>query len=291
MVRNGFAFVAHDRNFGAVKGIEVDNVYAVSVYQRAVRAINENSIEYYTSCDNDLSILKECPTIKYVRVTAEATLKTLIGLKNLRGVIVCGLYGENEKFDFRRLEQVEQLGMLGGGKNHTWLEMLQLKKLWIEPFPVQDLSCLNHLQNLEFLSVEVGKMSSLEGAEHLQKLREIEIGCCSKLKNIEDLKLLKNLSYLQISDCDHIENIEEALRCLKTVKELKLLNVFHTSTRGRLNNLQFVNDMDSLKSFISNYIIKSNDLTPLLHLENADIFAENKKYNIKNDMLPKYKKG
>lgn len=285
-MRNGFKFVEYDRNFGAVKGIEVDNVYDALVHQRAVRAINENSIEYYRSHDHDLSILKECPTIKYVRVPSEAKLKTLVDLKNLKGVIVCGLYGENENFDFRQLEQVEQFVILSCGKNRTWLEMSQLKKLWVEPFPDQNLGCLNHMRELKCLSLDGGKVITLKGIENLQKLQKVKLGRCNRLKEITALGLLKNLIYLQISDSNHIENLENILASLKNLKELKLLNTF-SSTRGKLKSLQFVDDMESLESFVSNYIIKSNDLTPLLRLKNADIFEECKNYNIKNNMLPK----
>lgn len=287
-LRNGYKFVDRDVFFGDVKGIEVDNVYDDVIYRRAVQTINENAIEYYMSGDYDLSILVECPSIKYIRVSAEATLNTLIGLKNLKGVVICGLFGENEKFDFRQLNQIEQLAMRGSSKNRTWLEMEQLKKLWVEPFFDKDLKNLRYLQKLVSLSLEGGKLITLDGIENLQQLQEFEIGYFGKLKNIEALKLLKNLFYLRVSDCDHIENLEEVLGSLKTIKELRLLNVFY-STRPRIKDLQFIKKMNSLESFISNYVVGDKDLTPLLNLKNADIFEERKGYNLKNSMLPKSK--
>ena len=72
--------------FGKVNGIVVDNVYDNTIFYRVINEINKKKIEYYESNDCDLSILKQCPTIKYISISGEATLNDLIGLENIRGI-------------------------------------------------------------------------------------------------------------------------------------------------------------------------------------------------------------
>ena len=79
-VMNGFRTVTESRFFGEVNGIEVDNVYDNTIFYRAINEINEKKIAHYESNDYDLSILKHCPTIKYISISGEATLNDLIYL-------------------------------------------------------------------------------------------------------------------------------------------------------------------------------------------------------------------
>ena len=102
-VINGFQEVSFDDFFGEVKGIEVDNVYDTQVFNRAVEKINNEKIEFYLSNDYDLTILKHCPTIRYIAISGEADLSVLYDLPTIEGVKIGWLFGDNEKFDFSRL--------------------------------------------------------------------------------------------------------------------------------------------------------------------------------------------
>ncbi|MBO4940117.1 MAG: hypothetical protein J6D30_03715 [Clostridia bacterium] len=85
-VINGFQEVSFDDFFGEVKGIEVDNVYDTQVFNRAVEKINNEKIEFYLSNDYDLTILKHCPTIRYIAISGEADLSVLYDLPTIEGV-------------------------------------------------------------------------------------------------------------------------------------------------------------------------------------------------------------
>ena len=118
-VINGFQEVSFDDFFGEVKGIEVDNVYDTQVFNRAVEKINNEKIEFFLSNDYDLTILKHCPTIRYIAISGEADLSVLYDLPTIEGVKIGWLFGDNEKFDFSRLTNLRQLQIPYTKKNKS----------------------------------------------------------------------------------------------------------------------------------------------------------------------------
>ena len=289
-VMNGFKPVTESRFFGKVNGIEVDNVYDNTIFHRAINEINEKKIEYYRSNDYDLSVLKQCPTIKYISISGEATLNDLIGLENICGISIGLPIGDNESFDFCRLPHVNMLAIHADGKNRTWMKMDWLKKLCIHEYLNSDLKVFS-MRGLEQLSLCMSRIKTLDGIENFPSLRYFEADYCKKLKTINKLACLKSLEMLKISDCNGVEELEETFSQLKTLKELSILTLtLETVAPQYLKSLSFIKEMKALQSFKSNYVIVDKDLTPLLRLKNAEIFEDKSYYKIKNKNLPKWDK-
>lgn len=165
-VTNGFkAACFTDNFFGKVNEIEVDNVYDNTIFYRAINEINEKKIEHYKSNDYDLSILKHCPTIKYISISGEATLNDLIGLENIRGIKIGLPIGDNESFDFCRLPHVNMLAIHADGKNRTWMKMDWLKKLYIHEYLNSDLKAFS-IRGLEELTLDMSRIKTLDGIEN-----------------------------------------------------------------------------------------------------------------------------
>jgi hypothetical protein len=129
----------------------------------------------------------------------------------------------------------------------------------------------------------------LDGIEVFSALKHFEVDYCRKLKSINGLACLANLETLKICDCNGLENLEEFFCRLRTLKELSMFTI-ETAARQHLKSLSFIEAMESLQSFVSNYIINDNDLTPLLRLKNAEIFEEKSYYNLRDQDLPKWDK-
>ena len=200
-VTNGFkAACFTDNFFGKVNEIEVDNVYDNTIFYRAINEINEKKIEHYKSNDYDLSILKHCPTIKYISISGEATLNDLIGLENIRGIKIGLPIGDNESFDFCRLPHVNMLAIHADGKNRTWMKMDWLKKLYIHEYLNSDLKAFS-IRGLEELTLDMSRIKTLDGIENFPSLRYFAADYCKKLKSIKELACLKSLETLKISDC------------------------------------------------------------------------------------------
>lgn len=288
-VTNGFkAACFTDNFFGKVNEIEVDNVYDNTIFYRAINEINEKKIEHYKSNDYDLSILKHCPTIKYISISGEATLNDLIGLENIRGIKIGLPIGDNESFDFCRLPHVNMLAIHADGKNRTWMKMDWLKKLYIHEYLNSDLKAFS-MRGLEELTLDMSRIKTLDGIENFPSLRYFAADYCKKLKSIKELACLKSLETLKISDCNGVEDLEETFSQLTTLKELTILTL-ETVAPQYLKSLSFIKEMKALQSFRSNYVIVDKDLTPLLRLKNAEIFEDKSYYKIKNKNLPKWDK-
>lgn len=287
-VMNGFKPVTESRFFGKVNGIVVDNVYDNTIFYRVINEINKKKIEYYESNDCDLSILKQCPTIKYISISGEAALNDLIGLENIRGISIGLPIGDNESFDFCRLPHVNMLSIHADGKNHTWMKMDWLKILYIHEYLNSDLKAFS-IRGLEQLTLNMSRIETLDGIENFPSLRYFEVDYCKKLKMINKLVCLKSLEMLKISDCNGVEDLEEIFSRLKALKELSILTL-ETVAPQYLKSLSFIKEMKALQSFKSNYVIVDKDLTPLLRLKNAEIFEDKSYYKIKNKNLPKWDK-
>ena len=287
-VMNGFRTVTESRFFGEVNGIEVDNVYDNTIFYRAINEINEKKIEHYESNDYDLSILKHCPTIKYISISGEATLNDLIGLENIRGISIGLPIGDNESFDFCRLPHVNMLAISADGKNRTWMKMDWLKKLYLLGYLNSDLKAFS-MRGLEELTLDMSRIKTLDGIENFPSLRYFAADYCKKLKSIKELACLKSLETLKISDCNGVEDLEETFSQLTTLKELTILTL-ETVAPQYLKSLSFIKEMKALQSFRSNYVIVDKDLSPLLRLKNAEIFEDKSYYKIKNKNLPKWDK-
>ena len=197
-VTNGFkAACFTDNFFGKVNEIEVDNVYDNTIFYRAINEINEKKIEHYKSNDYDLSILKHCPTIKYISISGEATLNDLIGLENIRGIKIGLPFGDNE----------------------STLDMSRIKTLdGIENFP-----------SLRYFAADYcKKLKSIKELACLKSLETLKISDCNGVEDLEEtfsqLTTLKELTILTLETV-----APQYLKSLSIIKEKKALQSFRSN--------------------------------------------------------------
>ena len=244
-VTNGFCEISTDFFFGEVNGIEVDNVYDMEVFHRAVQEIHDKKIEFYQSSDYDLSILKYCPTIRYIKISGEADLSVLYDMPQIEGISIGWLLGDNLHFDFTKIQNLKQLQVPYNKKNKSIFQLSDLLRLSLSEYNEKDLQKLSTFKNLQDLSIEFSTFNSMNGIEELSCLRKVTLDYCLRLKDISSLSKLRELKELYIIDCNKIEQVEKTLGELNALEKLALRK-FETKG-GSLQNLDFVKRMQSLQ--------------------------------------------
>ena len=269
-VINGFQEVSFDDFFGEVKGIEVDNVYDTQVFNRAVEKINNEKIEFFLSNDYDLTILKHCPTIRYIAISGEADLSVLYDLPTIEGVKIGWLFGDNEKFDFSRLTNLRQLQIPYTKKNKSLFQLPNLSRLCIREYKEKDLQQLQAFVGVQDLIISMSTLNNLQGIENMPSLQRLTLDYCLRLKDISNLAEVKNLKELCVSDCNNIEKIESTLSKLISLERLILWSL--ETKGGVLQNLDFIHDMKSLNEINCSWRIKKRDEEALKRLKTAMLF-------------------
>ena len=244
-VTNGFREISTDFFFGEVNGIEVDNVYDTQIFHRAVQQINDKKIEFYQSGDYDLTILRYCPTVRYIKISGEADLSVLYDLPQIEGISIGWLFGDNIHFDFSKLQNLKQLQLGYNKKNKSIFQLSHLLRLGLLEYNEKDLEKWMELTSLQDLSIEFSTLNSLKGIERMSCLQKVTLDYCLRLKDISSLSKLKELKELCIIDCNKIEEVEKSLSELIGLEKLALRKL---ETRGGvLQNLDFAQGMPNLQ--------------------------------------------
>lgn len=265
---NGFREISFDDFFGKVKGIELDNVYSARVFNDAVKKINDEKIEFYLSGDYDLTILKHCPTIRYIAVSRESDLSILYDLPQIEGIKIDGLFGDNERFDFSRLLNLRQLRIPYIKKNKSLFQLSKLSKLNIWDYKEKDLQQLQSFVGVTDLKISMSTLTGLQGITNMPFLQKLTLDYCLRLKDISDLSKMQGLKELWVSDCNNIGQIAEVLGKLISLERLVLLR--GETKGGTLANLDFVQEMRSLKEITCAWRVQNKNEDVLKRVQKVE---------------------
>lgn len=156
-----------------------------------------------------------------------------------------------------------------------------LKVLGLTGYKQKNLAEIGQLEKLETLSLFRGKVETLDGCETLENLQCLYLSCNRGLQDISALSNLKqSLKLLRIDHCAKIEDFS-------VLEDLGNLELLHLDGSQTLPNLEFLNRMPNLKTFICHMNVANGDLTPCLRLLYAYMGKNRKHYNLKDDDLPK----
>lgn len=258
----------------------VDNCYDPYVKNRYREYINGNHVKYIFSRDNDLSYLEEFPFVEGVIADRESyNLNSLYLLKDLKMLY---LNTTDLSFNYSKLSNsVEQLFFDGDISNFSWLKMLKLKGVSFSNYGIKDLSWIKNFlskENITFFEItcSLGKFISTAGIEDLVNCKELVFDYCRKLKDISAIYSLSNLEDLRFSDNPKVEL--EDFSSFPKLQKLYLVDS-ETERKRAIENLNFLDDLPRLKSFVTDYIILDGNVKRLLSLQEARLFTWKNYYN------------
>jgi hypothetical protein len=114
-------------------------------------------------------------------------------LKSLRW----GGYKEDFELDLSKFNKLTELSIGYGQKIHGWEKLENLNKLVIQILKTDDLLFLRENNNLEYLRIIRGTISSIKGIENCTKLKTLFLQSCNSLIDVNPIiEKLKNLEQL-----------------------------------------------------------------------------------------------
>lgn len=265
------------------QGIILDNAYDLYLRNRYIDYVDKFNINYISSQDIDMNMLKFFPNIEFLTVPPDAeNLHALYNLKKLKGIEIFARCFDD--LDLTKFENLEYLLVQEQPQNIHQLEHCKkLKHLKCSQWDSTDVSDLKSICTLRSLELEFcGKLQSLNGIQNLIGLEKVTICYCLKLRQIEGLKKIKDsLKHFILEDCNKVEDLFtiESLCSL----EFLILSNFETRVVNKLPSVGFINEMPFLKTFMTDYKIEDGDLTPLLKVKNVDILKFYRHYNLNAD--------
>ena len=276
--KNGYEFISIVKPFAVANAIKI-----TSFDDKLVDYINENGIEQiYIPAQLDLQFLLGCPRIRYLVTRIENNLTPLYEMSDLLMLGLIGSAGESKMvgdFYIDRLRKLECFGSpyhkslknLGGAKG---LKSLALSGYRSEK---KDLAEFSELSNLDTIRLIQGSITSLSGIESLPLLQCLYLDYISSLHDICALcGLSQTLKLLRIVKCSGIDNYM-SLRSLNSLMLLELSN------NNSIENVDFLDSMKELNTFICSMNILDGDLSRCLKLSWVHIIPNRKHYTHRDD--------
>lgn len=126
--------------------------------------------------------------------------------------------GSNIGLDLSTFGSLKSLNIQFSSAVTGWEHLLSLKELMLSAVDESSLCFLRGLENLEFLRLTNGRLTSIEGIDNCKNLKTLFIQNCSSLSQIKDtISNIGSLENLVIEKCKLVNSIELA--------ELKLKNL------------------------------------------------------------------
>lgn len=255
--------------------------------------INKNKIKKAIIILDNISFIKECPSLKFIKVipSYQATdlfnFSPLYELPEIKSLSCQNQYGSREQYiseiDYSRVHGLINLSVNVNKKTLNYNKIKTLKSLAVGGFKgenrdLTDLFCSKELDTLELLQCGV---HSLNGIETSQKMQCLYLHYNRSLKDISALsKVKKTLKALRIENCSGIEDFS-------VLSELENLERLELSGSNILPSLDFLKKMKNLKLFCFSMNVLDGDLSLCLNLPHVYSERNRKHYNYKDCELPK----
>lgn len=272
--------VRNDDFFNNSKQIEIFNSYEPYYLYEMKRFYENNNIECIVALDTDLDVyLKHFSNVKFIYLNSNAVhLEEVNKLSNLNGIALCN--NQLKEIDDKILEKIEYLEIDYLEKKHVdFKQFKSLKYLRLKNYPFEEFKIDTELISL-----------SIDTAPKIKKINGINTKSLMKLKleNITRLETIDlectELKSFDIYDSKKIINLEAFLESCKNLTEIAITS--YSDLNAVLTSIGFINNLEQLEYFRTNFKIMDGDLKPLLKLKDAVVCKFYKNYNLNDKELP-----
>lgn len=258
--------------------------------QEHIQYIQENQLEKVFVVAEDISFLRQCPSVTSVKIIPAYSAATfdysaLYDMPNLKELNCQTVYGYKDtlktELDYSHFHSA-QCVYASGAKGHKNLESVRgLRQLYLgQGQPASKALSGFDFSKLTKLDLCQSPIRSLDGIEQAACLQKLRLSYCRSLEDIAALASVgESLTFLEIESCGKIKDFS-SLYCLPNLENLVL---FGSNT---LPNLGFLKGMPKLKSFRFTMNVLDGDLSLCKNI--PYVYCKNRKhYNLKNEALPK----
>lgn len=305
IVRNGFAFTSltYPANIFDSIIIKLENFESYTEFDKLthwlsineyIQIINSSQLEKAILIGNDLSFLELCPSLKHLMILPSMKEKInyeyLYNHPELRSIVWKIDHLHNFAFkdetDYTRIHGLVQLNT-EPNTNASFKSVASLRSLSVYNQTASDLNNLFVSTELDTLNITQSGIKSLEGINRSTNMQCVYLHYNRNLSDISSLSKVKStIKALRISNCPKILDFS-VLGCLVNLELLEL------SGSNIIENLGFIKNLKSLKTFIFDFNVLDGDLTPCLNLSYVVSKKNRSHYNFKDKGLPKqfYSRG
>lgn len=301
LVRDGYVFapLTQSNIYDAIVVRTPDDCHAMGVHgfsehslAEHIAFINRHKLEKAIVVANELSFIRKCPTLKYLKVCPADTsadqfdYSPLYDMPGLQYLVCMTAYGGPREplsttIDYSRIYGLRNLDI--AGKGHLNYHLIDtLEQLTIsgdkKHHNLKSVSCSNNIKKLWFLQCG---LKSLEGIDQFPHLQNLAFYYMRSLQDISQLSLAADsLRALSIENCPKITDFG-------SLSDLVNLEHLYLHGKNTLPGLDFLNHMKKLQTFTFSMTVSDCDLTPCLRIPYASSFKNRKQYNLKDKDLPK----
>ena len=255
-----------------------------------IEFVNKHSLSKAIIIANNIEFLKECPTLKYLRIIPSDSSDNNFDFSPIyqrNGIVSldCSTsYGvnfqKNTSIDYSNIKGVVMLNIYDSGHLNT-NSINTLKTLSVGRNREKNLFNLFGSNCLETLQIVDSSIVELNGIEQSNKLQLLELEYNRRLCDISALQQVKStLTCLIIKNCPKIKDFS-------VLEKLEALESLVIRGKNELPDLSFLNYMKNLKMFAFDVNILNGDLTPCFNIQHVFCARNRKHYNFNNTSLPK----
>lgn len=215
--------------------------------------IRENNIKKAFVVAEDISFLRQCPSLEYLQIIPSNTAKAfdyspLYDLPNVRFLNCTTVFGERgEKhatIDYSRLPNLEYISVEEKGHlNYNSLKKLKVLSMGAKHPGRDELQGIFQSECLQAIILCQTRVCSLNGIENAPQIKRVSLSYNRKLTDISALEKVKDsLIYLDIEACGGIKDYS-------VLHKLHNLEYLSLGANIVLPDLSFLKGMPNLKVF------------------------------------------
>lgn len=273
--KDGFLFfkehTASDSILGDRLIVESSKLSSTIDYvNKKCKSIVINSMYY--RIDN-LDFLKAIPNLEglYIIDNRDITSDVLCGLNKLKVLRINSL---KDKVDFAAFKDLRVLSLKYSKNIVNLTSCKNLFWLCIENFKSENLLELKGLSNLQYLSLTNSSVVNLVGLDYLSNIQSLSLDSAKKLVSLNGFS--ENLTSLENVYIYGAKNLSD-YDCLGHLKYLKRLDL---RSCGSTDSIEFIKNMNSLKTVTLGFKVLDGNMYPLEGLEEVG-FIDYPHYNRK----------
>ncbi|CDL86090.1 leucine-rich repeat domain-containing protein [Xenorhabdus cabanillasii] len=165
----------------------------------------------------------------------------------------------NTPIQFENFPDLEICSLEWRKKSDSLFKCKNLKDIFINKYPYDDLKPLQLLTKLERLALLNSKLKSLDGIENIKNIRRLRIANLRGLTSLDGIENLSKLENLDIDTCRKITHINQ----LENLENLKEVFINNCNEIESLKPLRYLKKLEKV-AFVESTNIVDGDLSPLM---------------------------